>query len=59
MSFAGLLGGKKAKKKGPKKVAPASSSSRGTSNALGVKPGKGRAKGRRITMGEDSIRIPE
>ena len=57
--IAGLLGGKKAKRKLPKKLAAASSSSRGTSGAVGVKSGKGKAKGRRITMGEDSIRIPE
>ena len=55
---AGLLGGKKAKRKLPRKLTSASSSSRGTSDAMGVKPGQGKAKGRRITMGDDSIRIP-
>ena len=56
----GLLGGKKAQRKLPKKLTTAaSSSSRGTSGAVGVKSGKGKAKGRRLTVGEDSIRIPE
>ncbi|CAK0741559.1 hypothetical protein CVIRNUC_001334 [Coccomyxa viridis] len=53
-----LLGERKAKRKLPKNLTAASSSSRGTSDAVGVKPGQGKAKGRRITMGDESIRIP-